>query len=81
MKRFFDIWIDDKPESGKGAEDGDLVVELLALGQFAVFEVAVIPRWISDRTSECCVGIFDRKARAMPVLRGAMARILMLEEK
>jgi hypothetical protein len=54
---------------------------LLALGQFAVFEVAVIPRWISDRTSECCVGIFDRKARVMPVLRGAMARILMLEEK
>ena len=59
-------------------EDGDLDVELLVWGQFAVFAVAAIPRWISDRTSGVCVTIFERRARVMPVLRGAMVRVMVL---
>lgn len=65
------------PEDGKGVEDGVLVVEVadvVELSQFAVFAVAAMPRWTSDRTSEVCIGTLERRARVMPILRGAMAK-------
>ena len=74
---FLEVGRENAPESGKEVEDGDLGAELLALGQFAVFAVAAMPRWISDRTSGVCVTIFVRRARVMPFLRGAMAWVML----
>jgi hypothetical protein len=62
-------------ENDTGVEDwgfGDGVV-----GQFAVFAVAVMPRWISARMRGFCVETFDRSARVMPVLREVMTSWMM----
>ena len=54
----------------KGSGVVGFVVEVVVL---AAFEVAVMPRWISLRTSGFGTEAFDRKVRVMPVLMDAMA--------
>jgi hypothetical protein len=43
------------------------------LVQLLVFAVAAIPRWMSW----LCPATFDRRARVMPVLSGAIAKEMM----
>jgi hypothetical protein len=60
------------PDRGNDTGVEDWGVGDVVLVQFAVFAVAVMPRWISARTSGFWVGTLDRSARVMPVLREAM---------
>jgi hypothetical protein len=60
----------NKPDRGKDADDAGFVVVVV---ECAVLAVAAMPRWISLRTSGLCTATFDRSARVMLVLRGAMA--------
>lgn len=81
-----EIWgfdeISTVPERGNDTGVEDWGVGDGVLVQFAVFAVAVIPRWISARMSGFCVETFDRSARVMPVLREAMtSEVIQMRER
>jgi hypothetical protein len=88
--RWVDIWkrgerseifgfdeISTVPDRGNDTGVGDWGVGDGVLVKFAVFAVAVMPRWISARMSRFCVKTFDRSARVMPVLREVMTSGVM----
>ena len=70
------------PDRGNDTGVDDWGVGDVVLVQFAVFAVAVMPRWISARTSGLWVGTLDRSARVMPVFREAMtSRVMQMRER